>query len=77
MRRPDLLEGLMFIVANWGVKGQETIIDAVQEEDRRALDHAGFGLAGYGDIWIFKEALERAGVADKVKVRRGDPHRWS
>ncbi|MGB7830520.1 MAG: branched-chain amino acid ABC transporter substrate-binding protein, partial [Pseudolabrys sp.] len=26
------------------------------------------GLAGYGHTWIIKEALERAGVADKVKV---------
>ena len=26
------------------------------------------GLAGYGHTWIIKEALERAGVADRVKV---------
>jgi branched-chain amino acid transport system substrate-binding protein len=26
------------------------------------------GLAGYGQTWIIKEALERAGAADKVKV---------
>ncbi|HET9686352.1 MAG TPA: branched-chain amino acid ABC transporter substrate-binding protein, partial [Pseudolabrys sp.] len=26
------------------------------------------GLAGYGHTWIIKEALERAGVADRAKV---------
>ena len=64
---PDLLEGYIFIVANWGLKGQEQIIDAFKKRTgepwmtQDALD-------GYGHVWIFKDALEKVGKADKVKV---------
>ena len=64
---PDLLEGYIFIVANWGLKGQEQIIDAFKKRTgepwmtQDALD-------GYGHVWIFKDALEKVGTADKVKV---------
>jgi branched-chain amino acid transport system substrate-binding protein len=64
---PELLEGYIFIVANWGLKGQEQIIDAFKKRTgepwmtQDALD-------GYGHVWIFKDALEKAGMADKVKV---------
>jgi branched-chain amino acid transport system substrate-binding protein len=63
----DLIEGLMFSVANWQLKGQDEISD-------RFKKHSGEpwitqdGLAGYGHTWIIKEALEKAGVADRVKV---------
>ena len=64
---PDLLEGYIFIVANWGLTGQEQIIDAFKKRTgepwmtQDALD-------GYGHVWIFKDALEKVGKADKVKV---------
>ncbi len=64
---PDLLEGYIFTVANWGLKGQEQIIDSFKKRTgepwmtQDALD-------GYGHIWIFKDALEKVGAADKVKV---------
>jgi branched-chain amino acid transport system substrate-binding protein len=64
---PDLLEGYIFIVANWGLKGQEQILDAFKKRTgepwmtQDALD-------GYGHVWIFKDALEKVGKADKVKV---------
>jgi branched-chain amino acid transport system substrate-binding protein len=64
---PDLLEGYIFTVANWGLKGQEQIIDAFKKRTgepwmtQDALD-------GYGHVWIFKDALEKVGKADKVKV---------
>jgi branched-chain amino acid transport system substrate-binding protein len=63
----DLIEGLMFIVANWELKGQEAIssrFKKVSGEPWITQD----GLAGYGHTWIIKEALEKAGVADRVKV---------
>ena len=47
----------MFIVANWGMKGQESII----ENSRSAPASRGSRrtrITGYGDMWIFKEALE-------------------
>ena len=37
----DLLEGLIFSIANWPVKGQEKLVDSFQEGNRRALDDAG------------------------------------
>lgn len=63
----DLIEGLMYSVANHQVKGQDKI-------NASFTKHSGEpwitqdGLAGYGHTWILKEALERAGVADRVKV---------
>jgi branched-chain amino acid transport system substrate-binding protein len=63
----DLIEGVMFVVANWPMKGHENI----NEMFTRATGEPWItqdGLAGYGHTWILKEALERAGVADKGKV---------
>lgn len=63
----ETMEGLMFITANWGFKGQEDII---------ARFKAGTGepyltqdsLSNYGHMWLLKEAMERAGSADRRKV---------
>ena len=63
----DLLEGVMFIVADWGLKGQETIIENFKKRTGEPWITQD-SITGYGDMWILKEALERAKVADKVKV---------
>jgi branched-chain amino acid transport system substrate-binding protein len=63
----DLLEGFMFIVANWALKGQERIEELYKRHTGEPWITQD-GLAGYGHTWILKEALEKAGVADKVKV---------
>jgi branched-chain amino acid transport system substrate-binding protein len=63
----DLLEGVMFIVANWQLKGQDQISDLYKKKSGEPWITQD-GLAGYGHTWIIKEALERAGAADKVKV---------
>ena len=63
----DLIEGVFFIVANWGMKGHERIEDLYKKQSGEPWITQD-GLAGYGHTWIIKEALERAGVADKVKV---------
>ncbi|MGE3710339.1 MAG: ABC transporter substrate-binding protein [Hyphomicrobiaceae bacterium] len=63
----DLLEGVMFIVANWGLKGQERISDLYKKKTGEPWITQD-GLAGYGHTWILKEALERVGKADKVAV---------
>jgi branched-chain amino acid transport system substrate-binding protein len=63
----ELLEGYMFSVADWGMKGQETIIDAFKKKFNEPWMTQD-SITGYGDIWILKEAVERTGVADKVKV---------
>lgn len=63
----DLIEGVFFIVANWGMKGHERIEELYKKQSGEPWITQD-GLAGYGHTWIIKEALERAGVADKVKV---------
>jgi branched-chain amino acid transport system substrate-binding protein len=63
----DLIEGLMFIVANWGMKGHEEI-EALFKKQSGEPWITQDGLAGYGHTWIIKEALERTGVADRAKV---------
>lgn len=63
----DLLEGVMFIVADWGLKGQEEIIEMFKKRTGEPWITQD-SITGYGDMWILKEALERAKVADKVKV---------
>jgi branched-chain amino acid transport system substrate-binding protein len=63
----DLIEGVMFIVANWPLKGHEKINEMFTKATGEPWITQD-GLAGYGHTWILKEALERAGVADKNKV---------
>jgi branched-chain amino acid transport system substrate-binding protein len=63
----DLLEGYIFTVANWAMKGQEPIIDAFKKRTGEPWMTQD-SLDGYGSMWILKEAVERTGVADKVKV---------
>jgi branched-chain amino acid transport system substrate-binding protein len=63
----DLLEGVMFIVADWGMKGQESIIETFKKRTGEPWITQD-AITGYGDMWILKEALESAKSADKVKV---------
>jgi branched-chain amino acid transport system substrate-binding protein len=66
MRAEDL-EGLMTVVANWDAKGQERII----EEWRRETNEPWMtqnAISTYGDMWVIKDALEKAGKADRVAV---------
>ena len=63
----DLLQGVMVIIANWGGKGQEALIKEFttkQKEPWMTQD----SISTYGDIWIFKEAMEQAKSADPKKV---------
>ena len=64
---PELLEGLLFSVADWPMKGQEDFIERFKKRTSEPWLTQD-SLTAYGDVWIFKEALERAGAADKVKV---------
>jgi branched-chain amino acid transport system substrate-binding protein len=64
---PELLEGLLFSVADWPMKGQEEFIERFKKKTGEPWLTQD-SLTAYGDMWIFKEALERAGAADKLKV---------
>ena len=63
----ELLEGYIFSVADWAMKGQEAIIDAFKKKFNEPWMTQD-SITGYGDMWILKEAVERAGAADKIKV---------
>ena len=63
----EILEGVMTVVGNWGAKGQEKIMaEFIAKTGEPWITQDS--LSTYGDMWIFKEALEKAGAADKVKV---------
>ena len=62
-----LLEGVMTIVANWGAKGQEQLIADFKKRTGEPWMTQD-SISTYGDMWIFKEALEKAGAADRKKV---------
>jgi branched-chain amino acid transport system substrate-binding protein len=63
----DLMEGVMFIVANWPSKGQEKIVEDFKKETNEPWMTQD-SLCTYGDVWILKEALEMAGKADRRAV---------
>jgi branched-chain amino acid transport system substrate-binding protein len=64
---PELLEGFLFSVANWPLKGQEAFIEAFKKRTGEPFATQD-ALCGYGHTWILKEGLEAAGAADKLKV---------
>ena len=63
----DLMEGVLIIIANWTQKGQEQLIADFKKRTGEPWMTQD-SLCSYGDMWIFKEALEQAGVADRKKV---------
>jgi branched-chain amino acid transport system substrate-binding protein len=63
----DLLEGLLFSVADWPFKGDEEIVERFKKRTGEPWMTQD-GITAYGDMWILKEAVERAGAADRVKV---------
>ena len=63
----DLMEGVMTVVANWGAKGQEKLIGEFKKRTGEPWMTQD-SISTYGDIWIFKDALEYAKVADRKKV---------
>jgi branched-chain amino acid transport system substrate-binding protein len=63
----ELLEGVMSIVANWSTRGQESIADEFIARSNEPWITQN-PICAYGHIWILKEALEAAGVADRNAV---------
>lgn len=63
----DLLDGLIFIVANWNLKGHEPINEMFKKRTGEPWITQD-AITGYGDMWILKEALERARAVDKAKI---------
>ena len=63
----DLLEGVMTIVANWSIKGQEEIIKEFKAKTGEPWMTQD-SLSTAGDMLIFAAALEKAGKADRRAV---------
>ncbi|MBV9862319.1 MAG: ABC transporter substrate-binding protein [Alphaproteobacteria bacterium] len=64
---PDLLDGLLVVVGDWGMKGDDKLIERFRARTGEPWMTQD-SLSTYGDMWLFKEALERAAAADRVKV---------
>jgi len=64
---PELLEGLLFSVANWPIKGQEDFIERFKKKTGEPFLTQD-ALCGYGEPAILVEAMEIAGSADRLKV---------
>lgn len=61
------LEGVMSVVANWATREQQAFVEDVARATGEPWPTQHF-VTTYGDIWLFKAALEAAGKADREAV---------
>jgi branched-chain amino acid transport system substrate-binding protein len=64
---PEVVQGIMTIVANWGSKGHEDLINELKEKCKEPWMTQNV-ISTYGDMWLMKAALEQAGKADRLSV---------
>jgi branched-chain amino acid transport system substrate-binding protein len=64
---PEVVQGIMTIVANWGVKGQEKLLADLKTKYKEPWMTQNV-VSTYGDMWLIKEALEKSGKADRAAV---------
>lgn len=65
----DQLEGVMAVVADWTTRAQKDFVAEVQKKTGEPWPTQHF-VTTYGDILIFKAALEAAGKADREAVAK-------
>ena len=63
----DAMEDTFVTVANWALKGQEELIERFKKRTGEPWLTQD-SLCAYGHFWIIKDALEKAGAADRHKV---------
>jgi len=63
----EQLEGVMVAMANWSGKGHDKLLADFKSKYKEPWMPQD-SISTYGDIWIFKEAMEKAGSADPKKV---------
>ena len=63
----EQLEGVMSVVANWTTSAQKNMIDEFKKKTSEPWATQHF-VTTYGDMFIFKAALEVAGKADRAAV---------
>jgi branched-chain amino acid transport system substrate-binding protein len=61
------LEGVMSVVADWTTSAQGGFVDEVRTKTKEPWPTQHF-VTTYGDMWIFKAALEAAGKPDRKAV---------
>ena len=64
---PDIVDGVMTVLANWPIKGDEQLVAEFKKRTNEPWMSQD-SLSGYGHVMIIKEALEKAGAADREKV---------
>src|SRR3546814_20693113 len=62
-----MVEGVIAVVANWGSKGHEAMIERLEERYGEPWMTQN-AISTYGDMWILKAALETAVKADRASV---------
>ena len=65
----DQLEGVMAVVANWTTSAQKDFVAEVKKKTAEPWPTQHL-VTTYGDIWIFKAALEAVGKADREAVAK-------
>jgi branched-chain amino acid transport system substrate-binding protein len=65
----EQLEGVMAVVANWTTGAQKDFVAEVKQKTGEPWPTQHF-VTTYGDMWIFKAALEAAGKADREAVAK-------
>jgi branched-chain amino acid transport system substrate-binding protein len=65
----EQLEGVMAVVADWTTNGQKDFVEEVKKRTGEPWPTQHF-VTTYGDIWIFKAALEAAARPDREAVAR-------
>ena len=64
----EIMEGTMFIIANWGAKGIEDLTKRFKAKTGEPWITQD-SISNYGHMWLLKEAIEKAGSAERHKVR--------
>jgi branched-chain amino acid transport system substrate-binding protein len=64
---PELLQGVITCVGSWATKGHEDLVKELKARFNEPWMTQN-AISTYGDMWLIKDALEKAGKADKVAV---------
>ena len=70
---PELLQGVMSAVGSWGSKGHEDLMAELKAKYNEPWMTQN-AISTYADMWVIKEALEKAGKADREAVAAGAAH---
>jgi branched-chain amino acid transport system substrate-binding protein len=63
----ELLQGVLTCVASWGARGHEALIAELKTRYKEPWMTQN-AISTYGDMWVIKDALEKAGKADRMAV---------